>query len=152
MTTTSDTVDYVRRARRLRHIYRHRPDRLHRSLREIEPPHDDQLRHVARLSITPLPTTAPHRAQAFADHVATHLEGSILRYSVRLALLREAQRRGIERFEANLIIAAVQHKADRKFVEDVSRSHERRRRLPLRVLTVVVIQTMILAAGYAIFA
>ncbi len=42
--------------------------------------------------------------------VVSAVEHSTLRYSRRLQLLREAQRLGIERFEANLIIAMVQHR------------------------------------------
>ncbi|HZL34127.1 MAG TPA: hypothetical protein VFC78_02385 [Tepidisphaeraceae bacterium] len=45
----------------------------------------------------------------FADHVAGALEGRILRYSRRVALLKTAGRLGIGRFDANLIIAATQH-------------------------------------------
>jgi hypothetical protein len=46
----------------------------------------------------------------FADAVAAALEGGVLRYSARAELLRLAGRMRIERFEANLIIAAVQHR------------------------------------------
>lgn len=46
----------------------------------------------------------------FADFVLASLDGPVLRYSHRLVLLREADQRGIGRFEANLIIAAVLHR------------------------------------------
>ena len=46
----------------------------------------------------------------FAGVVLGSIEGPVLRYSQRLALLRDAERRGIGRFEANLIIAAVLHR------------------------------------------
>ncbi len=46
----------------------------------------------------------------FAESVVRAIEGGTLRYSRRQKLLREANRLGIERFEANLIIAVVQHK------------------------------------------
>jgi antibiotic biosynthesis monooxygenase (ABM) superfamily enzyme len=35
----------------------------------------------------------------------------VLRYSARLALLKEAERRGLGRFEANLVIAGVLYRA-----------------------------------------
>jgi hypothetical protein len=46
----------------------------------------------------------------FADVVAASIDGPVLRYSQRLVLLKDAERRGIGRFEANLIIAAVLHR------------------------------------------
>jgi hypothetical protein len=45
----------------------------------------------------------------FADLVAERLVGTVLPLTQREALLRVAALRGIGRFEANLIIAAVQH-------------------------------------------
>ena len=64
----------------------------------------------------------------------------VLRYSQRLSLIREAGRRGIGRFEANLIIASVQHrlKIDNPPIPA---------RKPLRlsgVLAFVLVQAMIL--------
>lgn len=38
------------------------------------------------------------------------MEGGLLRYSARAELLRRSVELGIDRFEANLIIAAVQHR------------------------------------------
>jgi hypothetical protein len=58
--------------------------------------------------IVPLPAGA---AQTFADLVRERMDGPVLRYSDRTRLLRAAERSGIGRFEANLIIAAVQHEA-----------------------------------------
>ncbi len=46
----------------------------------------------------------------FADVVLACIDGPVLRYSQRLVLLRDAERRGVGRFEANLIIAAVLHR------------------------------------------
>jgi hypothetical protein len=45
----------------------------------------------------------------FAQLVRNYMEGPVLRYSHRARLIRQAENRGIGRFEANLIIAAVQH-------------------------------------------
>jgi hypothetical protein len=46
---------------------------------------------------------------AFSRAVAQAMEGPILRYSRRQRLLQLAARLGVGRFEANLIIARVQH-------------------------------------------
>ncbi len=39
-------------------------------------------------------------------------DGPVLRYSVRDALVHEGERRGLARFEANLIIAGVMHRME----------------------------------------
>jgi hypothetical protein len=55
--------------------------------------------------------------RSFGQLVLRKLQGrrwAGLRYSERLALLKEAGRRGIGRFEANLIIASVQHRLSGK--------------------------------------
>jgi hypothetical protein len=48
-------------------------------------------------------------ARNFADLVAARLLGTVLPFSERESLVRTAARHDISRFEANLIIAAVQH-------------------------------------------
>lgn len=55
------------------------------------------------------PDPLTEKAEAFAYEVAAGLEGSGLRYSQRLALLRRAAGLGLGQFEASLIIAVVQH-------------------------------------------
>jgi hypothetical protein len=56
------------------------------------------------------PARRPVDASAdFAEYVRVRLEGPVLCYSDRLALLKEAQRRRLGRFEANLVIAQVLH-------------------------------------------
>ena len=50
------------------------------------------------------------RHRSFASMVAAKAAVPTLRYSERLRLLREAQRLGVRRFDANLIIAAVQER------------------------------------------
>ena len=51
------------------------------------------------------------RSADFAEWVKGRLDGPVLRYSQRLRLLKEAERRGLGRFEANLVIAAVLYRA-----------------------------------------
>jgi len=97
----SPTTRYVRGARRLRAKLAGRPGPLHRALRELSPPTVE--------AILEEPTPAEQLAQC----VVEKLEGGLLRYSARLRLLKEAREMGIERFEANLIIAAVQSRYPR---------------------------------------
>lgn len=49
-------------------------------------------------------------AEKFAILVRYSLIGTLLPYSARQALIRKAGRMGITRFDANLIIATVQHR------------------------------------------
>jgi hypothetical protein len=97
MLVSPATTEFCRRARRLRHVYRNDPVRMHRSLRELRP-----ATRVAARRVEPTD---------FAAMVAARLEGPVLPYSRRQELLRIAGRVGIGRFEANLIIASVQHRA-----------------------------------------
>ncbi|MGA2497733.1 MAG: hypothetical protein ABSH20_08330 [Tepidisphaeraceae bacterium] len=47
----------------------------------------------------------------FIDEVRQRLDGRVLRYSCREELLSRAEELGIGRFDANLLIASVQHHA-----------------------------------------
>jgi len=96
--------EYRRKARRMRAVYAGDPVRLHQSLRELAA--------AQTRAIVAKPSTG--KAQLFADLVADSMDGPILRYSTRRSLLRAAQIQGIGGFEANLIIAAVQHQVDRE--------------------------------------
>ena len=100
---------YCRQARRLRGTLGHQPARMHRKLRELA------VNRTAGISDGVGPVEGrPHgtgtsKARAFAERVGAGLDGTVLRYATRRALLREAAGVGIGAFEANLIIAAVQH-------------------------------------------
>ncbi|MGD0541961.1 MAG: hypothetical protein ABSB33_10620 [Tepidisphaeraceae bacterium] len=48
-------------------------------------------------------------ARNFADLIAARMAGTVLPFSERESLVRAAARHGINRFEANLLIAAVQY-------------------------------------------
>jgi hypothetical protein len=93
-------TDYLRTARRLRARFAGRPARLQQELR--------QLNRDVSPAVDPLPDPTP--ARIFSESVAAAMEGPVLRYSARQRLLKQARRMGIERFEANLLIAAVQHR------------------------------------------
>ena len=56
-------------------------------------------------------------AARFAALVRQHLGGPVLCYEDRQSLLRAAAGLGIGRFDANLIIAAVQHRAEGEHVD-----------------------------------
>ena len=97
-------VAYCRAARRLRGRLAGRPVRLHRALRELE---------MAETAPAPLrggvATERVGIAGGFAVEVGRRMDGPVLRLAQRRALLAKAHRMGIGRFEANLVIAAVQH-------------------------------------------
>jgi len=74
----------------------------------------DTAEPVARRATTPAvapPSAADLGRAAFASAVRECLDGPVLRYSLRKALLKQASRLGVGRFEANLVIAEVQHAA-----------------------------------------
>ncbi|MGB7159781.1 MAG: hypothetical protein WBD40_17070 [Tepidisphaeraceae bacterium] len=120
---TEPHAEYRRQARRIRGAFAQAPvlrvralcelARHHNAMRrEGEPPGEPFLssqRKTARQEPRP-----PFAASSFADLVRDRMDGSLLRYSHRTRLLRQAARRGIGRFEANLIIAAVQHQARKR--------------------------------------
>src|SRR5438874_2651490 len=93
---------YRREARRLRARLHDRPHQLYGSLRQLAERQDAP--HGAAASAPATPVTY------FTDMVAGQLRDTILPYPTRLTLLRNAARLGIGRFEANLIIAAMQHR------------------------------------------
>ena len=92
---------YRRAARRLRGRWVHRPHRLHLALKAL----------AQEQPIPPaVPTTkAKAKHEAFAAAVLGRMDGPVLRHAERRRLLAAAHGMGIERFDANLIIAAVQH-------------------------------------------
>lgn len=94
-----DPQAFCRQARRLRHQYRGDMHRMHGELQKLSIPGQEEIR-----------PHDPGPAGLFAQQVQTAMDGRVLRYSNRLHLLAEARRMGIGRFEANLIIAAIQHR------------------------------------------
>jgi hypothetical protein len=94
--------------------------------------------------------TAPvDPAAEFAAWVPDQLNGPVLRYSARLVLLNEAQLRGLGRFEANLIIASVLHRAG------MGQEYElppRRIEWLAPVMTFVVLQSALLLGAWWVLA
>ncbi|HSI34698.1 MAG: hypothetical protein ACAI43_18020 [Phycisphaerae bacterium] len=80
----------------------------------------------------------------FAHHVRASLAGPILRYEDRLKLLRQAEKLGVGRFEANLVIARVLN--EQGMGQEVEWAPDRGRRgwaLPIGAFAVV--QGLVLA-------
>jgi hypothetical protein len=106
--------EYRRQARRLRCRYAGRPDRLQHSLKTLATrttvPRSVAQEFTDERAITLPPQVRPSTGPAatFAEHLAREIPSSgVLTYSSRLSLLRHAQKLGVRRFEANLLIAAV---------------------------------------------
>ncbi len=87
-----------------------------------------------------LPDCDERPATAFAGLVAARLNDGTLRYSVRRRLLQHAENRGIGRFEANLIIATVQHQWRQSHVRI---EPARQSCLPL-IATFVILQSLVI--------
>ena len=113
----ASTDAYRRAARRLRCRFANDPARLHRSLKALSStpaPASNGDRQGARpvancdSGYAGAPPVRAGSSAGFAEHVAASVRSSsVLRYSHRLQLIRDARRYGISRFEANLVIAAV---------------------------------------------
>src|SRR4051794_5310682 len=99
----SDT--YRRRARRVGGACAGRPVGVDRGVRGLSAQYDRECR-----SETPVRYVPGMGARGFAEAVEGKMDGGgVLRYSKRLELMKIARGFGITRFEANLVIAAVQH-------------------------------------------
>ena len=112
-TSAERHAEYRRHARRIRGAFAGAPALRVRALRELARRHDARPQR-------PIHPIRPSPAASFADVVRGRMDGPVLRYSHRTRLLHHAERCGIGRFEANLIIAAVQHEVgQRRDVEPV---------------------------------
>lgn len=127
-------VAMVRQARLLRHRLKSKPAEMHRQLARLSSRHaTTKSASSARIVSAVATSVAPgQRADvatvtaAFTSAVRQHVGLSthpaagrplksplLLRYSQRLQLLRTGEEMGLSRFQANLVIAAVQHEARR---------------------------------------
>jgi hypothetical protein len=154
--------EYRREARRLRASLSNDLPRLQRSLRQLSIREDENYNLRDRISNAnlsevrrvPLPiclTNSP-ADEYFAQRVRDEIQGGILRYSRRTALLRHARTLGIERFEASLIIACVQHSAQIRFPIDPVHNGDGPRRTERKwalvtLIAVVCATQAIIAAG-----
>jgi hypothetical protein len=88
------------------------------------------------------------KARTFADLVANQLIDTVLPLSQRESLIRLAARQGINRFEANLIIAAVQNQLDIGRKRPAPPAPKRSVRIAAAVAMFLLIQAGILAAAW----
>ena len=128
---------YCRAARPIRGQWSGRPGRLLRELRDLAVHHDSD-------AVAPVPPLGRGTCGTFASEVARRLDGPVLRHAERRRLFASARRVGIGRFEANLIIAAVQHERRSAVVPEAPAS---RRRLNWMPVALVVGIEMVLAWG-----
>ena len=84
---------------------------------------------------------------AFAQEVADSLDGRDLRYPKRLRLLKRAADFGIRRFDANLIIAMVQHRMGNA-AQPRQQTSQSRSTLIASLAAIVVVQSAIIVAGW----
>jgi hypothetical protein len=106
-------ADYVRAARRLRARFGGDLAKIHASLQRLNDPSPSRIFWpIARSNDWSASAILGRRgpaARAFADRVLNRLVGPLLTWTDRQILLGQAADLGLRRFEANLIIAAVQH-------------------------------------------
>jgi hypothetical protein len=128
-------------ARRLRHHFRDDPAAKLAALRALSIARDRTER--GRIAVARVATS--NCVEEFTDRVTCELlPGGPLRYSRRLALLNRARRLGINRFDANLMIAAVQNRAPRQR----SAAPLRHSRLMLPLFAFALIQSAIVAGAW----
>ncbi len=114
---------YRREARRLRALFPKDLHRLQNSLGRLAKREDARQRIRASVAAESsrrasvvcrvIPTSCETDGLAvdrFAAMVESEIQSGVLRNSQRAALLRQAKRLGISRFDASLIIASVQHR------------------------------------------
>ena len=99
------SMEYIRTARRLRQLHRGNPARLHQSLRQLAAEADERAGQTSGRQLAERGTAA-----VLMSETEEAMDGPILRYDERSRLLRRADDLGIGRFEANLLIASVQHR------------------------------------------
>lgn len=151
LASVDSTLAYRREARRLRCRYANRPAELYNSLRQLSAQQDRQqgidpsLHNDERI---PLSTVQmPGGSRQFAKMVAAKVERGVLRFSARQRLLSIAEQMGIHRFEANLVIAAVQHQLG----TTASAHQPPQERWASRLLAFVLLQGLIVTSIYLVF-
>jgi hypothetical protein len=151
--TVDSTHAYRREARRLRWHYANRPAELYNSLRELSARQDrtQQINQSDALAeFCPLPervVDVSGDSRRFAQIVAGELEQGVLRFSARQRLLSAAERNGMGRFQANLVIAAVQHQHG----ATPSQPQRWNLRWASALLTILLLQGLIVVSMYFFF-
>jgi hypothetical protein len=150
VTTMASSSMYRSQARRIRARLADRPRAMHQALRALN--QQAEPRPAARVSRAVADVAAPIGAQEqFLQLVFDHLDGSLLRYSVRTRLIRQAERMGIGRFDANLLIATAQHRR-RKMVPTAEATDAGPRRWAVVASAVAVQGAILVSAWWLIWA
>jgi hypothetical protein len=150
-----EVAEYVRAARRIRARGGRDLGKVHAALRGGNAPASTQI-------LSPPPRGAPPRgidwaqspilghrgaaARQFAGRVDRRLVGGLLPWSDRRTLIREAASLGIGRFDANLIIAAVQHASAAAEHSPSPQPRARKHFIPVAPIAFLVVQLVIIVA------
>jgi hypothetical protein len=150
-TVRNHSSDHYRRsARSLRGRLDGKPGELYRSLRDLSDRYDSN--YPVSSGRTGVTRVVPDND--FTSRIVAKIHDGVLLYSDRLQLLSDAADYGIGRFEANLIIAAVQHRyGTRLFPEQVIIKPNTKTKVPATdlIMAVVLIQILILILAWTIF-
>ncbi|HEY8751463.1 MAG TPA: hypothetical protein VIM11_26015 [Tepidisphaeraceae bacterium] len=138
---------YRQTARRLRGRLDGKPGELYRSLRDLSDQYDSRHPFPSGRTAHLLPRTP---ADDFAAQIIRKIHAGVLSYSDRLHLLTVAETMSIGRFEANLIIAAVQHRIGVKTLPEPIELRSRNSSAD-RWAAFVVVQVLILFMVWALF-
>lgn len=104
----SDPVELCRQARKLRATYAKKPAEMHRRLSRLSLAERKTSPDVS-IGDESFNCSGERAYRRLVERTIREDASVILRFSQRLELLKEATRRGIGRFQANLIIASVEH-------------------------------------------
>jgi hypothetical protein len=147
LTLSHPSDAYRRRARRLRGELDGKPSELYRSLRDLSDQYDNLPPSEGQHATQIIPITP---ADDFAAQIVRKIHAGVLSYSDRLDLLKLAESMPIGRFEANLIIAAVQHRVGSQTLPQPI--EPRRRTSPADLWAAfVVVQILIVFLAWAVF-
>ncbi len=137
-------AEYCRKARRVRAAYGREPVKMYGLLRGLKfevGGEQESIRREGRGS----------GERAFAEVAARTIRESgspVLCYARRADLIKQACRHGVDRFEANLMIAIAQH---RMGVVDVTKDQRRKSNWGL-VVAVLIVETLIVLGAWRVLA
>jgi hypothetical protein len=137
--------DYRRTARRVRCRLSKDPIAKQRALAALA----RQADLTRRIPAEPPASAEPDSdVRSFARAVSSAMEGPILRFSHREKLIQQAQKFGIRRFDANLLIAAVQHRLGGGLNEHTEAVKSSRWRFALPIGLALAVQAAILVGAW----
>jgi hypothetical protein len=147
--TIDPSQQYRQQARRLRGRYANQPAQLYRTLRQLSDRHDATAAKSRVVHRHLMVDESQDKVNAFGQLVTSHLVGRVLPYSRRMELLDIAEKLGIGRFHANLVIAAVQHQFSE--IAPTECVATPRWRWPAAIFSAIALQFLLLWAVWAVF-